>query len=71
MNKRHKKESDKQESHHVQQFRSKAKALKTQQVELARVVCCAGGITCVLYMHMYMYMYVYICVYDIVYNIIW
>ena len=34
MNKRHKKESDKQESHHVQQFRSKAKALKTQQVEL-------------------------------------
>lgn len=34
MNKRHKKESDKQESLHVQQFRSKAKTLKTQQVDL-------------------------------------
>lgn len=62
MNKRHKKESDKQESHHVQQFRSKAKALKTQQVELARVVCCAGDITCVIHAHVHVHVRVHMCI---------
>lgn len=62
MNKRHKKESDKQESHHVQQFRSKAKTLKTQQVNLERIHSCIS--------YMYVYTCLCSCAYMIVYGII-